>query len=91
MLNEEYEIPIPFDVGLLATQFKPNLMQDQRARFAPFLPMLAQGWAYLSESHPMYDPIQGELRPHLIPSLWTTLSPKGVEIAAAAIKSRWGR
>lgn len=88
MLNEEYEIPIPFDVGLLATEFKPDLVQDRNARFAPFFPMLAQGWAYLSENHPMFDTIQGELRPHLIPSLWTTLSPKGAEIAANAVRSR---
>jgi caspase domain-containing protein len=86
MRDDEIELPIPFDVGLLATHYKPDLNQEPRARFAPFCPMLAQGWALLGEDHPMYAPIDGELRTHLVPSLWTTLSAEGVQIARTAIR-----
>ena len=83
-------LPIPFDVCMLANQYTSRMPPGNTLpieRFAPFCPMLAQGWALLDPSDPMYRPIHRDLRPHLIPSLWTTINYEGVQIAREAIES----
>jgi hypothetical protein len=61
---------VPFDVVLLARQTRFE-------RAAPFCPMLGQGWALL-DLHPAAAAKLAHLRSHLVPALWTTLSPDGV-------------
>lgn len=88
MKKDEIEVPVPFDVGMLASRFKLGVPKEPGARFAPFCPMLAQGWALLSEGDPMYRPIHRELRSNLLPALWTTLDARGIQIARDAILNR---
>jgi len=80
------ELPIPFDVALLALRREPPSGDIQR-RIAPFGPMLSQGWARLDQKHPLWRPVHGRLQPFFIPSLFATLDKDGAAIAAAAIDS----
>jgi len=87
MRDDEFELPIPFDVLMLASRFQPDARLEPGARFAPFAPMLSQGWSLLASGDSMHDPLHEELRPHLLPSLWTTLDLDGIEIARASVLS----
>lgn len=87
MREDDFETPIPFDVVMLATRYHANEHQAQRARHAPFAPMLSQGWALLAPGDPMFHPIHARLRPHLVPSLWTTLDEAGLEFARMYVRS----
>lgn len=87
MKDDEIEIPVPFDVVLLATRHEGGAVQEVDRRFAPFAPMLSQGWALLMPGDSLYHPIHQRLRPHLIPSLWTTFDAEGVAIARDAVLS----
>lgn len=70
--------PVPFDVAMLAARFDPA--SAGHACVAPFAPMLSQGWALLAPGDPMWRPIHQALRSHLVPSLWMTLTEKGVAV-----------
>jgi hypothetical protein len=83
MRDDEIEVPVPFDVVMLATRYRGNRGQAQQARHAPFAPMLSQGWALLAPGDPMFQPIHAQLRSQLIPSLWTTFDGTGAATAAA--------
>jgi hypothetical protein len=85
--RDEIRAPIPFDVALLATRFRPDVYRDSKARVAPFAPMLSQGWALLMPDDAMHQPIHRKLRRYLVASLWTTLDVKGVRIARGAVRS----
>jgi hypothetical protein len=87
MKNDEIELPIPFDLVVLAMQHKADAHLEPDVRIAPFAPMLSQGWALLSPESPLASPIHQRLRPHMIPSLWLTLDPEGVALARDAIRS----
>jgi pentatricopeptide repeat protein len=87
MRDDEIELPIPFDVAMLALRFKPTLLTEANVRTAPFTPMLSQGWALLMKGDAMHRPIHEELRPHLLPALFATLDAEGVAIARAKILS----
>lgn len=63
---------VPFDVLLLARLDEPWL------KFAPFCPMLRQGWALL-DLHPPSVARLAQYRSELLPSLWTVFSPEGAE------------
>lgn len=78
-------LPVPFDVAMLATRVEPACAAGRLT--APFAPMLSQGWALLAEGDPMFRPIHQELRAHLVPSLWTTLTSDGVAIAERFLQS----
>jgi hypothetical protein len=81
------EIPVPFDVVMLAARL-PNRPQNlHQVCVAPFAPMLSQGWSLLDPDDPLHCPVHARLRQHLVPSLWTTLDAQGVEIARNAIRS----
>ncbi|PAP74953.1 caspase family protein [Rubrivirga marina] len=82
---EADEPPVPFDVLLLAVRGGLDLASVSLDHVAPFAPMLAQGWSHLSPGDPLHRPVHEALRPHVIPALWTTLAPEGVEIARAAL------
>jgi hypothetical protein len=87
MRDDEIELPVPFDVLMLATRHKPDAHTERRARFAPFAPMLSQGWALLMEGDPMHAQAHEKVRPHLIPSLWTTLDADGVRLVRRDLRS----
>lgn len=87
MRHDEIEIPVPFDVVMLATRYKNNEAHAEQERYAPFCPMLAQGWALLMEGDPLYRPVHKEIRQHLLPSLWTTVSKAGVDIIRTHIST----
>ncbi len=59
-----------FDIALLADELDSYTV-------APFCPLLTQGWSLLPLSPRSNEALQ-ELRPHLLPALWTTLTPEGV-------------
>lgn len=85
MKVESHEIPVPFDVVMLAGRFKRGKNQVENVPHAPFAPMLSQGWSLLMKGDPLFLPIHQEMRPHLVPSLWTTLDLQGIEIARRAV------
>lgn len=62
--------PVPFDVALLSRE-------SDWPPVAPFCPLLNQGWSLL-ELHPSAARNLRELRAHLLPALWTTLTAEGV-------------
>ncbi len=67
---------VPFDVLLLARH--PDPWRD----YAPFCPMLRQGWALLP-LHPPAAERLAELQTLLVPSLWATFTGEGVARARA--------
>ena len=81
------DLPVPFDVAMLASRWRENEFHVERSRFAPFAPMLSQGWALLADGDPMFRPIHARLRPHLLPSLWTTLDEQGALEVSDHIRS----
>jgi hypothetical protein len=85
MCQEGPAVPVPFDVVMLAARYKPA--NAARPDYAPFAPLLSQGWALLSPGDPMFRPIHQELRPHLVPSLWTTLAQEGAELATRFLRA----
>jgi|GEM_PF-1263136 len=85
MKDDEIELPIPFDVAMLALRYKTTALDEPNVRIAPFAPMLSQGWALLMPGDRMHRPIHQRLRSHLQPSLFTTLDTAGAAIARDAI------
>jgi hypothetical protein len=76
-MSRETGIPVPFDVALLA-----NRLGDRGTLppgYAPKMPMLTQGWALLHEELNIPTWLMNA-RTHLLPSLWTTFSPEGVQL-----------
>jgi hypothetical protein len=84
---DDPEEPVPFDVVMLATLGRKAPDPRAQGRYAPFAPMLSQGWALLMPKDPLHLPIHEKLRPHLVPSLWTTLDREGAELAREALKT----
>lgn len=75
--------PVLFDVALLANKIpKPDRLPQN---VGPFCPMLTQGWAMLAGQK--LPPALKEARSHLVPALWTTFAPDGVEILRRAIEA----
>jgi hypothetical protein len=82
--------PVPFDVALLSTKL---IVKDANGNFgidvalpngtsafstvAGSFPLLSRGWALLDQVEGAISPKLLELRPQLVRSLWTTLTPKG--------------
>jgi hypothetical protein len=83
MRGTEPELPVPFDVVLLATRNRDNRGAAEHSRYAPFTPTLSQGWALLAQDDSMFTPIHAQLRSHLIPALWTTFNEVGAKAASA--------
>ena len=75
--------PVIFDVGMLAARQIP---QAQRTLdFAPWMPMLTQGWMLLGDfANAMPEPLR-RARAHLLPGLWTTFAPEGMDVLEAEI------
>jgi hypothetical protein len=49
--------------------------------------LLSQGCALLAHGDRMYRPIHERLRPHLVPSLWSTLNEEGAAIARRFVQA----
>lgn len=77
----DVDIPVPFDVVMLVGRYEKRVHELPYLRYAPFAPVLSQGWALLMPDHPLYDPsLHKDLRAYLLPSLWTTYAAGGVRI-----------
>jgi Caspase domain len=74
-----------FDTQLLASRARAFTAADALVPAVPFAPMLAQGWALVGEHDPLWKPIYADLRPHLIPGLWTTFDSVAVAIGHQAL------
>lgn len=66
---------ILFDIAMLA-----SALTDEKNRLAPFCPMLSLGWAYRHQFESLLDPIIIEASNYLVPSLWTTFTPRGTQL-----------
>jgi hypothetical protein len=69
-----------FDVLLLARLGEPW------PTFAPFCPMLRQGWAMLELHPPSLERLE-KYRSHLQPSLWTGFTPEGADLIRNDLES----
>jgi hypothetical protein len=76
-------VAIPFDVAMLAARVDP-LVPAAASRFAPFCPMLTQGWSLLDERNPLHTDLHRQLASHLRPSLWTSLDEGGAALVREA-------
>lgn len=74
--------PVLFDVAMLALQRSDDIAPN--LDFTPWMPMLTQGWMLLGKfSDAMPEPLR-KARQYLLPALWTTFAPEGVEILVKA-------
>ncbi len=80
--------PVLFDVGMLAIQRDVN--RPQVLDFAPWMPLLTQGWMLLGDFEEAMPQVLREARKHLLPGLWTTFAPEGVDILEQAMFGRVG-
>lgn len=85
-LAEDPELPPLFDIELLVARYPEASAAATALPIVPQTPLLAQGWALLTPDNPLYQPLHGQLRPHLLPALWTTYTAEGVAIAHAALQ-----
>ncbi|RSK38456.1 caspase family protein [Hymenobacter perfusus] len=84
-LAHDQSLPLLFDIELLTSRYQAAPAAAEAAPIVPQTPLLAQGWALLTPDNPLYQPLHGRLRPHLLPALWTTYTAEGVAIALAAL------
>jgi hypothetical protein len=63
---------------MLAAQRDRRLAQD--LDFAPWLPVLTQGWMLLGKFESEMPAVLREARQYLLPGLWTTFAKEGVDI-----------
>lgn len=75
--------PVFFDVAMLAAQRDPEMVQV--LDFPPWMPMLTQGWMLMEAfAEVMPEPVR-KARAHLLPGLWTTFAPEGMDILEMAM------
>jgi len=74
--------PVLFDVALLAGQVD---LVNPGPHVAPWSPLLTQGWSLLETLGQPLPEYLDRARRELVPSLWTTLTPAGVNIIDAVI------
>jgi len=86
MKDDEQQLPLLFDVVMLASRQAPQIVEMSRARIAPLAPLLGTGWSLLLPGDALYLDVHGELRQHLLPSLWTTYDAEGTYIARRLLK-----
>jgi len=79
--------PIFYDVALLANKLPHQLIESNNQHLlAPFCPMLTQGWALLNTDNTGLPSVVRNVQRELVPGLWTTFGPKGVDILCSAIE-----
>jgi len=74
-----------FDVALLAGVLR-DVAPDAREGIAPFCPMLSQGWGLLRIANVQLLPEVDTARDHMVPALWTTFRPRGMELVIDALR-----
>ncbi|MBI3301688.1 MAG: caspase family protein [Deltaproteobacteria bacterium] len=76
-----------FDVAMLAgTLAGPQAGSPYPV--VPFCPMLSQGWTLLRVKRAKVPPAAEEASNHLLPALWTTFDPTGINLILRAIHER---
>lgn len=76
-----------FDLGLLGG-YLGSKSSISDTRFAPCVPLLAQGWALLSAYRVSLPAELQGIQRHLMSSLWTQFKPEGTEILKELMQSR---
>lgn len=85
-------LPVLFDVAMLASQV-PQAAQLSPAvaeplnhlNFAPWMPLLSQGWLLLGDIEQIMPPYLREARRYLLPGLWTRFAPEGMELLESKV------
>lgn len=77
-LATDENLPLLFDLALLTRRVHAT---PKLPPLAPLTPMLAQGWALLAPDSPLHQPWHDQLRPYLVPSLWSTYTSEGLALA----------
>jgi hypothetical protein len=75
-----------FDVALLARALDKKTV-SATSNLISAVPLLSQGWAFLSAYQVSLPPTLQRLQERLLPSLWTMLDPQGTELARSALNS----
>jgi len=66
-----------FDIAMLANE-RAEANVEAASRVVPFCPMLAQGWSLLRVKNTKIPVAAERAREHLLPALWTTFDPTGM-------------
>lgn len=85
-------LPVLFDVAMLASQapqatvLPPAVAEPlKRLNFAPWMPLLSQGWLLLGDIEQFMPPLLREARRYLLPGLWTRFAPEGMELLESKV------
>ena len=73
-----------FDIAMLAGDLNGK---SAREDVFPFCPMLSQGWEFLRVKDVRMPESLRDIRNHLVPALWTTFDPRGMELVSDALKN----
>jgi hypothetical protein len=87
------QLPVFFDVAMLAAQVSTNEGDKQappfpppsNLDFAPWLPLLTQGWLLLGPFEEATPAVLRKAKQYLVPGLWTTFAPEGLDILEIAL------
>lgn len=90
------EVTVPWDVAMLAAQYGQHdstddvgwLKPPEVLDFAPWMPLLTQGWMLLGRYEAEMPEVLRCARKYLLPGLWTTFARPGVEILDHALFGR---
>ncbi|UOG77654.1 caspase family protein (plasmid) [Hymenobacter tibetensis] len=86
-LAGEDTLPRLFDLALLTARHQAVYPAAAVTELVPLAPLLAQGWALLTPDSPLYQPWHGQLRPHLLPSFWSTYTRAGLDLVRTTFLS----
>jgi Caspase domain len=86
ILDRQPELPVIFDVAMLAFDDRHRYWPPAYSYCVPFVPMFSRGWALLGDRDPLFKGIHAELRSHLIPALWTTFDESGANAASNFVR-----
>jgi hypothetical protein len=76
-----------FDVAMLANEpAEAHLSQPHRV--VPFCPLLAQGWSLLRVKQAKIPAAAERASEYLLPALWTTFAPAGMDNIVSIIQER---
>jgi len=75
-----------FDLALLTRSLYAKEVAGERELF-PRFPLLSQGWTLLSANRVKIPKVFEMLRDQLMPSIWTLLSRKGIDVVRVAMRS----
>ena len=73
-----------FDIAMLAGDLNGRTTREGDV---PFCPMLSQGWEFLRVKDVRMPASVRDIRNHLVPALWTTFDPRGMEMVSDALKN----